>query len=208
MTPNQRTDISEAKAALRASIRAGRKQLLQTNPDERQARDKRIQGHLLAALEDAVPPGSTITAFVPMPGEPGGANLPTSLRDAGYQVILPFVVPNPDPTIRELEWRTYAGTESLVANSMGILEPTGPSVGELADAADLIVLPALAIGSDGVRLGQGGGYYDRQLQCAHSRIKDVWAILDSSEVHRNVPAESHDLSVSAAITAEGFVAFG
>src|SRR5699024_2472936 len=100
-----------------------------------------------------------VAAFCALPGEPGGTDLPEALQEAGYEVVLPVVKHSP----RRLEWRTFTGMADLVANSMGILEPTGENLGELVDTADVAILPALALGSDGTRLGQGGGFYDRTL---------------------------------------------
>ena len=155
--PHNPEETRAAKAALRAEVRDTRKQVPAA---ERAQRDRAIQNHLVAALGQRFPDSRpVVAAFCALPGEPGGADLPEALRNAGYEVILPVVQHNP----RRLEWRTFTGTADLVANSMGILEPTGENLGELVDAADVAVLPALSLGSDGTRLGQGGGFYDRTL---------------------------------------------
>lgn len=207
-------DPSAAKAELRAQIRAQRKRV---PAEERAARDESIQRHLLAALERHFPDHTaTIAAFCAMPGEPGGQSLPTVLREAGYEVILPVVKYNP----RRLEWRRFYGTGDLQANSMGILEPTGEAVGELTEAADVAVLPALALGSDGTRLGQGGGFYDRELAdydtaaacapapadeaTASAKLMTIWALVDDSELRGSVPTAAHDLQIQGGISPSGF----
>lgn len=155
--PHNPEETRAAKAALRAEIRYTRKQVPAA---ERAQRDRAIQHHLVAALDQRFPDSRpVVAAFCALPGEPGGADLPEALRDAGYEVILPVVQHNP----RRLEWRTFTGTADLVPNSMGILEPTGDNLGDLISAADVAALPALALGVDGTRLGQGGGFYDRTL---------------------------------------------
>lgn len=155
--PHNPEETRAAKAVLRAEVRYTRKQLPAA---ERAQRDRAIQRHLVAALGQRFPDSRpVVAAFCALPGEPGGADLPEALRNAGYEVILPVVQHNP----RRLEWCTFTGTADLVANSMGILEPSGENLGELVDAADVAVLPALSLGSDGTRLGQGGGFYDRTL---------------------------------------------
>lgn len=155
--PHNPEETRAAKAALRAEVRDARKQVPAA---ERAQRDRAIQRHLVTALEQRFP-GSrpVVAAFCALPGEPGGTDLPEALRGAGYEVILPVVQHSP----RRLEWRTFTGTADLVANSMGILEPTGENLGELVDTADVAVLPALSLGADGTRLGQGSGFYDRTL---------------------------------------------
>ncbi|HJD90845.1 MAG TPA: 5-formyltetrahydrofolate cyclo-ligase [Corynebacterium urealyticum] len=155
--PHNPEETHVAKAALRAEVRDTRKQVPTA---ERAQRDRAIQRHLVAALGKQFPNSRpVVAAFCALPGEPGGTDLPEALQEAGYEVVLPVVKHSP----RRLEWRTFTGMADLVANSMGILEPTGENLGELVDTADVAILPALALGSDGTRLGQGGGFYDRTL---------------------------------------------
>lgn len=155
--PHNPEETRAAKAALRAEVRDTRKQVPAA---ERAQRDRAIQRHLVAVLERRFPDSRpVVAAFCALPGEPGGTDLPEALRDAGFEVILPVVKYKP----RRLEWRRFTGMADLVENSMGIPEPTGENLGELIDIADVAVLPALSLGSDGTRLGQGGGFYDRTL---------------------------------------------
>ena len=54
----------------------------------------------------------------------------------------------------------------------------------------------------GVRLGPGGGYYDRAL--AHARPDAVLvAVLFDGELLDEVPAEAHDHRVTAVVTPSG-----
>jgi 5-formyltetrahydrofolate cyclo-ligase len=49
----------------------------------------------------------------------------------------------------------------LVQNQWGLWEP--PATWQAVSAIDLLIMPALAMDVQGVRLGYGGGYYDRWL---------------------------------------------
>jgi 5-formyltetrahydrofolate cyclo-ligase len=62
-----------------------------------------------------------------------------------------------------------------------------------------VVVPALAVGRDGTRLGRGGGYYDRAL--AHARPDAVLvAVVFDEELLEGVPAGPHDRRVTAVVT--------
>lgn len=58
-----------------------------------------------------------------------------------------------------LRYHAWQG-EALVPDGCGILAPLEQPVLSPADMA-LLLVPALAVDHDGIRLGYGGGYYDR-----------------------------------------------
>jgi 5-formyltetrahydrofolate cyclo-ligase len=60
------------------------------------------------------------------------------------------------------------------------------------------VVPALAVDRTGLRMGRGGGSYDRVLARA-DRAYSV-ALLHDGELLEKVPAEPHDRRVRAVIT--------
>lgn len=199
--PELQDDPIAKKARLRSQIRAARAAL---SPEERARRDQHIHEVLLAQLAERFrKQRPTLAAYCAMRGEPGGQELPEMLATAGFPVLLP-VVHNQS---RELQWRYYKGREHLRANSMGILEPTGEATGPLEQLAALAVLPALAVGADGTRLGQGGGFYDKQFSRAAARPSAIWALVDDAELLDSVPALEHDLKVDAAISPRGATAF-
>jgi 5-formyltetrahydrofolate cyclo-ligase len=97
----------------------------------------------------------------------------------------------------------YGGPPSLVPARRGLLEPVGPRLGPDAVAtADVVLVPALAVGRDGVRLGRGGGSYDRAL----ARVPVgtfVCALLYDEELLAEVPRADHDRAVTAVVTPRG-----
>ena len=157
-----------------------------------------IAGHLTAAPE--VRRAATVAAYVSMNGEPGTAPLLDALRAAGKRVILPVLLPDDD-----LDWATYEGAAELVAATRGLLEPTGRLLGPDAVAtADVVLVPGLAVDPSGVRLGRGGGSYDRAL----ARVPVgtfTCVLLYDDEVGVPVPAEPHDRAVGWAATPAGVV---
>lgn len=68
--------------------------------------------------------------------------------------------------LRFAPWR--AG-DALLQNRYGIPEPDLAPASQLApDAMDVVLVPLLAYSRDGVRLGAGGGYYDRSFAFLHA----------------------------------------
>ncbi len=63
---------------------------------------------------------------------------------------------------------------------------------------DLILVPALAVDKVGNRLGKGKGYYDRALAAVSGIPK--YAVVFDSEVLPAIPAESHDVWMTGAVT--------
>ncbi|TMM36366.1 MAG: 5-formyltetrahydrofolate cyclo-ligase [Actinobacteria bacterium] len=147
----------------------------------------------LAALATGL---GTVAAYVPLPFEPGGRELPDALAAACARLLLPVLRPDLD-----LDWAPYAG--DLVRAGRGLREPPGPRLGPAAVAsADLVIVPALAVDRRGVRLGRGGGSYDRAL----SRVPagtPVIAALYEGELVDALPADPHDIRVTGVATPTG-----
>ncbi|WP_395696111.1 5-formyltetrahydrofolate cyclo-ligase [Nocardioides sp.] len=152
--------------------------------------------HLLGTVD--VRRAATVAAYVSMNGEPGTGPLLDGLRAAGKRVILPVLLPDDD-----LDWAVYRSPDDLVRARLGLLEPVGERLGVDAIAtADVVLVPALAVSSTGMRLGRGGGSYDRAL----GRVPVgtfTCALLYDGEVGVDVPVEPHDRPVRYAATPTG-----
>lgn len=143
----------------------------------------------------------TVAAYVSVGSEPGTGPLLEVLRNTGVHVLLPVLRADND-----LDWAEYGGPSALARARRGLLEPTGTRLGpEAVTHAQTVLLPGLAVGADGVRLGRGGGSYDRVL----SRIERAGTrpalivVLYPGEVFERVPAEPHDRAVDIALTPAG-----
>jgi 5-formyltetrahydrofolate cyclo-ligase len=139
----------------------------------------------------------TFAAYVPDAIEPGHGRIPAVFTRLGARVLLP-VIPQEG---RELGWAVDTGR--LVPGRFGLLEPVGPRLGPTAiGTAAVVVVPALAVSRDGVRLGRGGGYYDRALR--HARPDAVLvALVFDDELVDDLPVEPHDRRVDAVVTPSG-----
>jgi 5-formyltetrahydrofolate cyclo-ligase len=140
---------------------------------------------------------STTAAYVPVGSEPGGPDLPEVLAahlPPGGRLLLPVLLPDHD-----LDWAVYQGPQSLAPGPRGLREPVGPRVGvEAIRHAEVIIVPALAVDRSGLRMGRGGGSYDRVL--ARITVGRTVALLHDGELLAAVPAEPHDRTVDAVIT--------
>jgi 5-formyltetrahydrofolate cyclo-ligase len=175
------------KATLRTVLLARR---AARSPEERAAAARSLAAALASRLADA----AVVAAYVPTAEEPGHDRLPGALPG---RVLLP-VVPARG---RELSWAEYDGR--LVAGRFGLQEPAGERLPATALArADVVVVPALAVATDGTRLGRGGGYYDRALAHARADAVLVAAVFDD-ELLEALPAGAHDRRVTAVVTPSG-----
>ena len=176
-----------AKDELRADLLARRRARSQADRD---AAAEAVAAALVAGLGGV----RTLAAFVPDPIEPGAGRLPDAYARTGARVLLP-VIP---PTGRILDWAVYGG--ALEPGRFGLSEPPGPRLGAVAiGEAEAVVVPALAVDRFGIRLGRGGGYYDRALAHARPDAALVTVVFDDERVDE-LPRELHDRPVTAVVT--------
>ncbi|MCZ4512803.1 5-formyltetrahydrofolate cyclo-ligase [Streptomyces sp. ActVer] len=172
------------------------------------ADDVRETGAALAARALELPElahARTVAAYVSMGSEPGTRALLDALHARGVRVLLPALL-----TDNDLDWGAYAGEGSLVSvqhrGKMALLEPAGERLGpDAVLAADAVLLPGLAVDARGMRLGRGGGSYDRVLARLDRAGADpaLVVLLYDSEVVDRVPEEPHDRPVHAVVTPSG-----
>ncbi|WP_217177878.1 5-formyltetrahydrofolate cyclo-ligase [Streptomyces sp. AC495_CC817] len=147
----------------------------------------------------------TVAAYVSVGSEPGTLALLDALRARGVRVLLPVLLPDND-----LDWGVYEGEAALArvrhGGRMELLEPAGERLGpDAVTDADAVLLPGLAVDGRGMRLGRGGGSYDRVLARLDRAGADpaLVVLLYDTEVVDRVPEEGHDRPVHAAVTPSG-----
>ncbi|MEV4922114.1 5-formyltetrahydrofolate cyclo-ligase [Streptomyces roseoverticillatus] len=143
----------------------------------------------------------TVAAYVSVGREPGTRALLEALRRRGVRVLLPVLLEDND-----LDWAVYEGPDRLVRAGRGLLEPDGPRLGpEAVTSAEAVLLPGLAVDAAGMRLGRGGGSYDRVLArlARAGATPSLVVLLYDGEVIAEVPAEAHDRPVDAVVTPSG-----
>ncbi|MEU8791155.1 5-formyltetrahydrofolate cyclo-ligase [Streptomyces sp. NPDC048643] len=147
----------------------------------------------------------SVAAYVSVGSEPGTLALLDALHARGVRVLLPVLLPDND-----LDWGVYEGAGSLApvrhGTRMALQEPVGARLGpEAVGGADVVLLPGLAVDGRGMRLGRGGGSYDRVLARLERAEADpaLVVLLYDTEVVERVPAEAHDRPVHAVVTPSG-----
>jgi len=181
-----------SKAGVRAGLLAARSAI---PPGPRGAADSALVTHAMGTTVSLR--AATVAAYVPLSGEPAGPGLVDALAAVAARVLLPVLRDD-----RDLDWGVYAGPARLVDGRFGLRQPVGPLLGVAAIAsADLVIVPAVAVDRTGMRLGRGGGSYDRALARVTTGL--VVALLYDGELVESVPADAHDRPVDAVITPSG-----
>lgn len=184
-------DIEDSKQALRKTIRA-----------RRAARSRKEQATQAAALAEQIvqvcAPASCVCMYVSVEHEPDTRLALEALHERGVEVLVPVLGPRLSRT-----WGRYQGAADLEIRSPGRPpEPSEPILAaEEVSRCEVIVVPALAVGTDGRRLGQGGGWYDRMLvHC--SPTARVLAVVFDDEVYPEgtIPVEGHDVPIHDILT--------
>ena len=142
---------SDAKSALRRHYRQRRRDAISGSPDTATA----IAQAAAMALADWLPHGSHLGLYWPIQHEP-------DLRALAHLLPSPLNSRLALPAIEadQLLYRPWTPTTALQPDACGIPAPVGP--GALAPAQmGLLLAPALAFDRHGIRLGYGGGWFDR-----------------------------------------------
>ena len=180
MTDNVPVD----KPAWRAILTARRAQL---SAEQIATARRAVADTVLRAADEAQ--WRRIAAYEPLRREPGSTELLSALRARGVDVVVPVVLSD-----RDLDWVRWGDDQ--------------PRLGVDAIATvDAVLVPALAATSEGIRLGRGGGSYDRALQRV-SAGTPVIALLYAEELVDDLPQDPWDRPVTAVATPIGWHQLG
>jgi len=136
-----------------------------------------------------------IASYVSYGDEPNTLELNKAIIAAGKKLLLPRMIEARGEV--GLEWVPWNGDPQNLKAQGRILEPIGPAATD-HNEIDVVIVPALRVDSDGYRLGQGGGFYDRALVDL-----SAWtiALIFPEEISgQSLPRESQDIPVNAYAT--------
>ena len=101
-----------------------------------------------------------------------------------------------------MEARRITGFDELAPAKFGLLEPVDSCALVLPPEIDFAVVPCAACSPKGLRLGFGGGYYDRYLSGA---CFFTCVICRSELLCEEIPTESHDITPDMLITEDRLI---
>ena len=192
------SSVTDARSSLRASLRARR----QAIPAAERARAARQVARHAAAL--ILRPGQRIGIYAATAEELDTSCLIALALRRGCLVYLPRI--DRRRRVRTMHFARLADRSSV--NRFGITEPEGPRLTS-SRLLDVVFLPIVGFDRHGVRLGMGGGYYDRAF--SFRRLRTVWHApllvgigYASQEVERIAPA-AHDVPLDLVITERGII---
>jgi len=190
--------IQVRKQTIRQRIIIDRERL---GADERAARSQQISKRI-ASLE-AYRKAGTVLAYMSFGAEYSSRELVLQALQEDKRVLLPRV----NAATKELDlYRVSSLQHDLALGQWNILEPLAercPRIDSLCDL-DFILLPGVAFGRDGARLGYGGGFYDKLLARIAVNSQDHFPALVagafSMQLIEGIPQEKTDYKVEWLVT--------
>jgi len=198
VTPSD-SSFGAARTRLRADLRAQRRALTQA---------ERARASLLVARNIdrklGLRAGDRVALYCALRDELDSAPLFALARRRGWHIYLPRV--DRARHGRKMRFVEAGGRERL--NRLGIREPQASrTIG--ARWLDLVLVPLVGFDAQGMRLGMGGGFYDRAF--AYRRWRHAWrgprlvgVAYAFQQLPRILPAQ-HDVHLDAVVTEKGVI---
>ena len=193
------TSLSCARRTLRAQLNARRRAL---PPHQRALLSQRVARNADRALR--LRAGWRIALYAALPWELDAAPLLALAVSRGCRIYLPCIERR--RASREMSFVEHGTT--LRVNRLGIHEPQGSGTID-ARWLDVVFLPLVGFSRAGLRLGSGGGYYDRAF--AFRQLRNAWhtpplvGLAYAFQEVQGLSAASHDVLLDAVVTEEGII---
>ena len=192
-------NLGAARSSLRASLKARRRQV---PPQQRLHASQLVARNVDRAL--TLRSYWRIAVYAALPWELDTAPLMALAASRGCRIYLPRI--DRRRASRAMRFVHMAGPSR--DNRLGIAEPQGSE--ELAARwLDVVFLPLVGFDRSGVRLGSGGGFYDRAF--AFRQLRSVWhtprlvGVAYAFQELASIGAAAHDVRMDAVVTEEGVV---
>jgi 5-formyltetrahydrofolate cyclo-ligase len=194
------SSLAAARSALRAQLRARRRAL---SPSERAQLSHRVARQADAALH--LQAGARIALYAALPHELDALPLIELARARGCRIYLPRI----DRARASRGMRFLEMRGPMRRNRLGIEEPTHSGAAIGARWLELVFLPLVGFDRSGLRLGTGGGFYDRAF--AFRQLRRVWhaprlvGLAYSFQELAHLEAAAHDVRMDAVVTERGMI---
>ena len=144
---------------------------------------------------------SVIGLYYPVNSEMNPLTLIDYPNTEGKITCLPIVTDKNSPLI----FKAWSPGRDMVAGRYGIPVPDNDHI----VTPDLVICPLLAYDDKGMRLGYGGGFYDRTIRHLRRNKQTQYIGLAFSEQksYDDLPSEEHDVPLDAILTESGISNF-
>jgi 5,10-methenyltetrahydrofolate synthetase len=183
-----RTPDNLSKAALRKTLLAAR---LALTDDARRSWDQAIGAAVIAWWQTRQAP--LLGVYWPLRGEPDLHPAYAELAALGAHLALP-VVQKKDAALLFASWQPG---ETMVQDAMGVAVPAQL---RLVPCPPALLVPCLGFNPERLRLGYGGGFYDRTLAEAP---RPATLGIAYSCMEATFAGELHDIALDAIVTERG-----
>ena len=188
------SDTALQKRTLREHLRSDRDALSETY---RADCAKHALQHLLTWQPWAA--ATLIGSYLPHESEFDPTLLAQAARDRGADIVCPRV------NGKSMSFHHWQAGDDAEATIGGVLQPLPAAPVVDATAIDLFLTPLLGCGDNGMRLGYGGGFYDRLFaQVGGLRLGVGFAFQRVSDWE----SEAHDQRLDGFLSEEGLTLFG
>ena len=138
-----------------------------------------------------------VALYHPINSEINPLSLIEYLDAKNKTICLPMVVNKKQPLI----FKPWRPGKKMVIGHYGISVPDN----DQTLIPDLIICPLLAYDSKGMRLGYGGGFYDRTIKYfrRNKQVKYIGLAFSGQKSYHDLPSEVHDVPLVAVLTETG-----
>ncbi|HQX46122.1 MAG TPA: 5-formyltetrahydrofolate cyclo-ligase [Steroidobacteraceae bacterium] len=195
------------RSELRRELRDRRRTL---GAGERARLSRRISREVLKAIGPA-PRGRRIAAYAALDEEVDVFAALATLARRGALLYLPRIASYRRRQLAFVGAALAGDAGELRTNRYGIAEPLPGAREVRAHRLDIVLVPLVGFDASGMRLGMGGGFYDRAFafrrqRPAPSRPRLIGIAFACQQVDR-LPAVAHDVYLDAVITEHGLIRF-
>lgn len=140
----------------------------------------------------------TVASYMPYNGEISTKSFCSKVLSSGGRILMPRIE-GEDIVFHQVT----SLEEGFETGSFGITEPLKNLPVFDAAEADVVIVPGIAYNDEGIRLGQGGGYYDRLFEHLGGDSPDrkvlIIGVCYDFQLMSSIPVDDWDMAVDVLI---------